>query len=341
MADYIYQVCNLKHWYNTQPVLDIDNLTISRASILGLMGPNGSGKSTLLRLLGFIDSPTKGEILFKGKPGVPFSNAVRFKVTLLPQTPYLMKRSVYKNIAYGLKLRGDTNDYRKEIYKALDIVGLSGETFAERRWYELSGGEAQRVALAARIVLNPEVLLMDEPTASVDASSARLIRDASVQACRERGATLVIASHDWQWLYEVCDEVLHLFKGRSFGSGNESVIFGPWQPRNDGLWEKTLHDGQYIIVSKPPEKDSAAVISSDHITVGTWENDKKLAGNACLNGIISRLVLEKRSGRIITSILVENVPMTTRLTPAKVQELSLYPGQKVKLCYDPNSVKWV
>ncbi|MCP4348483.1 MAG: ABC transporter ATP-binding protein [Desulfobacterales bacterium] len=305
------------------------------------MGPNGSGKSTLLKLLGFIDSPTEGEILFKGKPGAPFSDAVRFKVTLLPQTPYLMKRSVYKNIAYGLELRGDNGDCRNRIYKALDMVGLSGETFAERRWYELSGGEAQRVALAARIVLNPEVLLMDEPTASVDASSAGLIRDASVQACRERGATLVIASHDWQWLYEVCDEVLHLFKGRFFGSGNESVIFGPWHPRNDGLWEKKLYDGQHIIVSEPPEKNSAAVVSSDHITLGVWDNDKKTMRTACLNGIVSRLVLEKRTHRIITSVLVENVPMTTRLTPAEVQELSLYPGQKVKLYYDPNLVGWV
>jgi tungstate transport system ATP-binding protein len=92
-------------------------------------------------------------------------------------------------------------------------LGLDPDTFARRQWDELSGGEAQRVALAARLVLNPRVLLLDEPTASVDARSSELIRSASLRARNDWGTTLVIASHDREWLYDVCDEVLHLFKG--------------------------------------------------------------------------------------------------------------------------------
>ncbi|MDM8525114.1 ATP-binding cassette domain-containing protein [Desulfococcaceae bacterium HSG8] len=340
MSNYIYQIRNLKHFYNTKPALEIGELSVPKGSITGLMGPNGSGKSTLLKLMGFIERPTRGEILFKSKPAEPFSDAVRFRVTLLTQIPYLMKRSVLKNIAYGLQLRGDRNNHRSRIYEALNMVGLPPEVFANRQWYELSGGEAQRVALAARMVLRPEVLLLDEPTASVDAASVQLIREASVRARREWGTTLIVASHDWQWLYEVCDEVLYLFRGRLSGSGNESVLFGPWHPRSDGFWEKKLDDGQCIVVSEPPEKDAAAVITPDHIAAGL-PGDKSPSRGTRLDGVISRLILEKRTGRIITTILVGNFPLTAKFDQSRIRELKLYPGCEVRLYYDPGSVKWL
>ncbi len=340
MDNLIYHIRHLKHFYNTHPALEIDQLSISQASVVGLIGPNGSGKSTLLKLLGFIDRPTSGEILFKGKSAEPFSDAVRFRVTLLTQTPYLMKRSVFKNIAYGLQIRGDSNHHQERIYEALEMVGLPAEAFAKRQWYELSGGEAQRVALAARMVLKPEVLLLDEPTASVDTASAQRIRDASLQARREWGTTLIVASHDWQWLYEICDEVLHLFRGRLAGSGNESIILGPWHPRDDGLWEKILHDGQRIVVSKPPERDAAAVIASDHIIV-RLPGDEDAPRIPSLDGIISRLILEKCSRQIIAAILVENFPITAKFTQTQVRNMGLYPGQRVKMYYDPKSIQWI
>ncbi len=341
LNNYIYQIRNLKHFYNKHPVLEIDQLSVSQGAIIGLIGPNGSGKSTLLKLLGFIHRPGMGEILFKGKPAQPFSDSVRFRVTLLTQNPYLMKRSVFKNIAYGLRIRGDNNNHQDRIYEALAMVGLQGEEFAERQWHELSGGEAQRVALAARLALKPEVLLLDEPTASVDAASVQLIKDASLQACREWGTTLIIASHDWQWLHEICDEVQHLFRGHFFGTGNESILFGPWHPQNDGFWMKPLHDGQCIVVSKPPKKDAVAVITSDHISVDLPGNNNGLSRGASLDGIVSRLVLEKCTRQIIAAILVGNIPINTRFSQARVQELNLCPGQEVKLYYDPNSVKWL
>ena len=85
------------------------------------------------------------------------------------------------------------------------------------------------MALAARLILKPEVLLMDEPTASIDALSAQLIKDAVLKARRDWGTTLIVASHDWQWLYGICDTVFHLLKGRFLGTGRENVLFGPWE----------------------------------------------------------------------------------------------------------------
>ena len=225
----IYRIENLVHRYKSDPVV------AEPASITGLVGPNGSGKSTLLKIMAFIFRPTQGRILFDGKPALPFDESVRFLVTLLTQDPYLMKRTVFKNIAYGLKVRGNREDWACQVHDSLAMVGLDPDTFARRQWDELSGGEAQRVALAARLVLNPRVLLLDEPTASVDAASSELIRAASLRARSEWGTTLVIASHDREWLYDVCDEVVHLFKGIPTGTGRSNMVFGPWEPEEGGL----------------------------------------------------------------------------------------------------------
>ena len=219
----LYQLQNVDHFYGAKQVLAIEELAIPPASITGLIGPNGSGKSTLLKLLCFLEAPTYGTVLFQGRKVSPFSEEVRSKVTLLTQEPYLMNRSVYDNIAYGLQIRGDRRDIGDRINRVLMEVGLEPGKFTGRKWSALSGGEAQRVALAARLILQPQVLLLDEPTSSVDANSARLIRKASLRARDEWGTTLVVATHDWQWLYETCDTVVHLLHGRLFRGASREV----------------------------------------------------------------------------------------------------------------------
>ena len=119
----IYEIRSLKHSYDGEPVLSIDHLTIKQAHIVGLIGPNGSGKSTLLRLLGLIERPIRGEIFFNGRRVEPFSAEARFLITLLPQEPFLMKRSVYNNISYGLKLRGNGRDIVDKVTQAPQSKG--------------------------------------------------------------------------------------------------------------------------------------------------------------------------------------------------------------------------
>jgi tungstate transport system ATP-binding protein len=334
----IYEIRHLKHCYGSQTVLSVDHLAIRPASIVGLLGPNGSGKSTLLRLLGLIEKPTQGEVRFDGRPVEPFSEAARFEVTMLPQEPFLMKRSVYRNVAYGLKLRGLTQDIPARVHEALALVGLNGDQFINRPWYALSGGEAQRVALAARLALKPKVLLLDEPTASVDAASAQLIREASLQARQELDTTLIVASHDWQWIYEICDEVLHLFKGRVFGIGHENIVFGPWSEITPGVWGKSFTDHQHLITPRPPNKDMAAIIQRISIsTSGEPKDDDKQV----LRGTVTRLNLAKHTGQLIATILVGDQAFTVQqdLEPAKKQDL--FPGRTIYMRYKPSEIKWI
>ncbi len=204
---------NVVQSYAERTVLSVDNLDIDSGSIIGLAGPNGSGKSTLLRILAFLDAPTSGTVKFMDMPTSNKPCAVHRQVTLLVQEPYLLKRTVHANIAYGLRVR-NKSDVTSKVHNALIEVGLEPESFSDRHWFELSGGEAQRVALAARLVLKPKVLLMDEPTASLDTKSAKLIRNAALAARDRNETSLVIASHDLPWLEKVSDKIIHLEHGK-------------------------------------------------------------------------------------------------------------------------------
>jgi tungstate transport system ATP-binding protein len=341
MTQSAYHIKGLEHRYNQHPVLSIYDLSIKSAAITGLIGPNGSGKSTFLKLLAFIEAPVTGQIAFRGKPLEPFADIVcQERITLLTQEPYLLKRSVAENIAYGLKVRGDTDRLTERLEQALEWVGLDAGTFLKRPWYELSGGEAQRVALAARLVLKPRVLLLDEPTANVDADSAWLIKDASLKARQEWGTTLVIASHDWHWLYEICDEVLHFYAGQVFRTRMMSFISGPWEPEGEtGVIKKTA-DGQVIRAVRPPHAGAIALVASDAIEICRLPSDPHADVNRVV-GTLTRLLLEKSTGLLIVTVVAGRTTFTTKVEREKIEAGQLIPGKQVAVLFDVAAVTWL
>ena len=338
----IFDISDLTKRYGDRTILDIPALSFKKGAIYGLQGPNGAGKTTLLNILAFLEYPNSGSVLYKSKPVQyvePYLQRLRKEVVLVDQLPLLFTTTVFKNLEFGLKIRGLENEERKRrIFKGLDMVGMGD--FIHAPAHQLSGGETQRVALAARLVLKPEILLLDEPTANVDAASAQQIKEAALMARREWNTTLIIASHDRNWLYDVCDRVLHLFKGRLFGTGKENILFGPWRPYKDKLWEKSLSDGQRIRVSEPPEPDAVAIVEPTSIA-GASKTKLADTGADILEGMVSRLALEKTNAEIVVTILVSNLPFTLKLSRQQIQQENLYPGQKVRLQYSPDSVKWL
>lgn len=208
----IYSLRNIFQAYGGRPALQVNSLDLPAGSITGVIGPNGGGKSTFMRLLAFLESPLSGHIFFNGERVEELSVFLRKQVTLLTQEPYLLHRTVGENVAYGLSVRGE-NECGGKVAQALEAVGLMPEEFLHRQWFELSGGEAQRVALAARLVLKPRVLLLDEPTASVDEESAERIRAAALDLRDGHGTTLVIVSHDKDWVTSVAEHTITIRNG--------------------------------------------------------------------------------------------------------------------------------
>ncbi|MBW2061538.1 MAG: ATP-binding cassette domain-containing protein [Deltaproteobacteria bacterium] len=340
MSEMIYELFNLVHRYGEHVALKVEHLSIRKGSIIGVSGPNGSGKSTLMKILAFLQKPSEGTVLFDGQK-VNFNNpALRREVTLLLQDPYLLKRSVFENVAYGLRLRWQTNDLKAQVYTALNLVGLDPESFAHRSWRELSGGEAQRVTLASRLALKPRVLLLDEPLASVDAASAELIKKASLAVRQEWGATLVIVSHDLIWLHEVADEVLSFFNGSLVGSGARNLIMGPWQVKKDNFWMKTLEHGQQILAENPFKDKSVAVLDPSKVVITPQIPDQSQLGNV-IQGTISQMIFEKTLGKVLVNVSAGGISLTSRMTEATIMELRLHPGQSVWVSFNADAFQWL
>jgi tungstate transport system ATP-binding protein len=215
----VYEISGLEHRYGRRLAMRCPALRIEPGRIAGIRGPNGAGKSTLLQVMAFLIEPTRGEVLFMGEPARYGDVSLRRRAVLMPQDPALLRRSVEANVLYGLKVRGLPAE--GAAHRALELVGLAPSRYLKRWWNELSGGEARRVALAARLALGPQVLLLDEPTASLDPQSADMVRQALAAARDRSGLTSVVVSHDREWLDLACDETHNLEPVAGNGSTGE------------------------------------------------------------------------------------------------------------------------
>lgn len=338
----LYQLDHIRHAYNGRPVLTIDHLQISGNAVTGLAGPNGSGKSTLLRMLGFVERPSQGQIRFdQGKTDL-YAAGLRTQVALLPQHSYLLKRSVYKNITYGLHLRNDRRDEKNRVREALQWVGLDAAKFGQRPWFALSGGEARRVALAARLVLRPKVILLDEPTTSVDAASAHMIKASIFRARQQWGTTLIISSHDMEWLNDISDQILYLFRGNLMNGGQPTVIFGPWEMGPDGRACKTIAGNQRLAVAHPPEDLSNAVAAINAGHMALYADEAWIPkGYSRLKGTLIRLNLEKTTGGIGATVAIGSLTFYITLSPEEAAARRWTPGQTAWIAYDPEAVRWM
>ncbi len=211
----MYNLRNIEVRRNGGFSLCIEGLDLLRGRIYALAGPNGSGKTTLLRLLALLHPPDRGELRFAGE-SLPWERSEllerRRRVTMVDQSPYLFDRTVYQNLAFGLRLRGVRGEEQhRRIAVGLSQVGLAG--FEARRARELSGGEAQRVALARALVLQPQVLLLDEPTANLDSQTILALEDV-VSDLPRQGITVVMATHDPAQPERLGCDIVRLVGGR-------------------------------------------------------------------------------------------------------------------------------
>lgn len=210
----LYNLDAIRQEFSGRLVLDLPALTLESHKLYAISGANGAGKSSLLQILAFLTPPSSGRLSFAGNTVDAGSDlvALRRRVTLLAQSPYLMRGTVADNVAYGLRVRGIGAKERQErIRNALAEVGLTD--FSERRANALSGGEQKRVALARALVLNPEVLLLDEPCCSLDSGSAARIEMVLRQLPR-RGTSVIFSTHDPQQSHRLGAVSLHLAEGR-------------------------------------------------------------------------------------------------------------------------------
>ena len=181
---------------NGRNVLKIDTLDIARGETLTVVGPNGAGKSTLLLALAHLLKPARGDIRFDGKPLRAWNDLeYRRRISFVFQAPLLMDMTVEQNVALGLKFRGVSKiETHERVFRWIRALGI--ESLSQRRASQLSGGEAQRVSLARAFVLEPELLLLDEPFAALDPPThAKLLDDLST-ILKQDHKTAVFVTHN-------------------------------------------------------------------------------------------------------------------------------------------------
>lgn len=189
----IVEINDLLIQRNRRNALTINSLHIQRGETLAIVGPNGAGKSTLLLALARLIKPVSGQMTFNGSPISQMNDLeYRRKISFVFQDPLLMDMTVENNIALGLKFRStDKNETRTRVNRWSKAMGV--ESLLGRQAGQLSGGEAQRVSLARAFVLDPELLLMDEPFSAVDPPTrAQLLKDLSNLLSQDQRTTILV-----------------------------------------------------------------------------------------------------------------------------------------------------
>lgn len=338
----LYGLDGVLQMYDGRTVLSIDRWSVPQGCVLGLVGPNGSGKSTLLRLLAFVEFAAQGTLWFQGR-AVCRGEAQRLRraVTLLPQDPYLLDRSVADNVAYGLSVRGLRRDRKARVQEALRWVGLDPNVFGSRSVRALSGGEARRVALAARLVLEPQVLLLDEPTAEIDAESSWLVRRAVLKARSVWGTTVIITSHDWGWLLGLCDQVHQMHVGRLVGRAPVNVLEGPWQmDAAGGVW-KDMGAGQRLVLPGTAPLNATAVVAAHDVEVFTQCPDDFGERDNLFHGTVTELGAYGHEDQIFVTVRLAERTLQALVSRDRVNGDGLQPGADVFAWIPQSRCRWL
>jgi tungstate transport system ATP-binding protein len=291
--------------------LELDKLRVEEGKTLALVGPNGAGKTTLLMLLALLVRPDEGYVSFFGRD--PWSGpdaeaaALRRDAVLVTHHPYLFRGTVGDNLAFGLRVRGIAEPERAgRIRDALALVELPG--WERRSGSGLSAGQVQRIALARALALRPKVLLLDEPTANLEAGLSLRIEAVIGEAAREEGTAVVFSTHNFSQASRLADEILYLSEGRRVPFGHENCFSGPVRTDGRTSWIEP-RPGTRLVFSGTRTGHVTCIIDPGRIRIGPVRPEGAAdrgdpAGDNVFTGTVTRLEMTE-GGRVLVRIAGE------------------------------------
>jgi molybdopterin-binding protein len=278
MVSKILEITGLEKKYNSGFSLKVKHLVTEENRILVMIGPNGCGKSTLIKLINLLESPDSGSIYFNGKliTGAGADKIMfRKEMAAVFQEPLLFNTSVYNNILMGLEIRGKKVTDCKEIFDYL-VDKLKIKNLLRRNPASLSGGEQQRVALTRALVLEPKLLLLDEPLANIDQQSREELRNDLFDILKVEGRSTIYVTHDRNEAMIIADDIAVINEGRIEQHGNKNDVFR--KPENDFVAKfvgvETLVEGTVL-----EQKNNVS-----RILINTGMNGSKTSGSCELPG---------------------------------------------------------
>ena len=347
ITDPLLEIHNLVVKGNSgKPILKLDHLQVSREEVLIVIGPNGSGKSTLLLSIARLLQPESGQIFLKNEEITrEIELEFRRKIGLVFQDPLLLKRTVFENVAAGLIFRGvSTQEIEERTMHWLDRFGISH--LRDRSGQQISGGEAQRTSLARAFVLDPEVLLLDEPFNALDTPTrSRLIEDLQT-LLGDTGITTIFVTHDMNEALILGDRVMVMLNGqlRQIGRpdqvfsapadpevaqfvGVETVIPGVAKVGQEGLVQVETEKFIFECVgSVAPGREVLLCLRPEDIVVWKQAEMPKTSARNRLSGTIIRMVPQ---GVLVKVVCDAGFPFVALITQASADEMNLKPGQMI------------
>jgi len=291
-------------------ILNVPALSIQQGEILSLIGPNGAGKTTLLQTLCYLLKPFRGEISFKGEriSANHSAFAYRRKLAMVFQEPLLFDTTVFENVASGLKIRGmKWQDIRRIAIEQLDRFGIGHLSHRSAR--KISGGEAQRTSLARAFAIQPELLLLDEPFASLDPPSRESLIEDLDRILRQTQTTTIFATHDRLEALRLSDRIAVLNGGKIIQIGSPEEV-----------------------MNHPVDEFVASFVGVE--TVLTGKVVKRNGGSfvASVSGCEIEAVGETRLGEwVVLCIRPENVTLSIQITKETTSARNVFSGKIVKI----------
>jgi tungstate transport system ATP-binding protein len=340
--------------YGDKTALKIPRLEIKSGEALALLGPNGAGKTTLLKVMGLLQVPNEGEVYFDGATaGASNALAIRRRIAMVFQEPLLLNASVYQNAALGLRLRGfagrEIETRLRPWLKRLGIAQLSPQPARS-----LSGGEAQRTSLARALVLEPELLLLDEPFSALDPTSREILVRDFQRIVKDTGITTVFVTHDRDEAFTLAARVGIMQNGHLAQLGSRESVFMKPNSRTvaeivgfenclSGVVEGV--DGNFTVIaihgiraySSRPVEVGAKVVACIRA------EDIYLSRKSCEAEIPNRFtgkIIELSSGIAGHRIVLDCGPLRLVALLGRKQSLEVVPseGEKVTVLFSPAAV---
>jgi tungstate transport system ATP-binding protein len=348
----ITAVKGLKKKIDRHTILDGIDMELRSGAVNVIIGPNGAGKTTLLRLIGLLEKPDRGQVLFDNRSAGDFSSAektsVRRKIGFVFQTPSMLEGTVFKNMTYGLHVRKQVFD-KILIEAMLQKVGLDGKSGQEAK--KLSGGEKQRLQLARTMLLEPELYLLDEPTANLDPLSTRTI-ETLITKIAGNGKTVVLSTHNLVQARMLGHTFFFLKAGRLVQQGSadeifqrpisldiaefssvENIIYGEIIALEEKKFLAT--GGLRIPVVTPIEEGKAAgVVRAEDILLS-----RDIIISSARNSIKGKVTAIMEMGMFFSvCVECENQSLTSFITRESARLMDLHPGKDVYATFKTTAV---
>jgi molybdopterin-binding protein len=347
MSHAVLALANVRVSYDGTAALDVPSLEVYRGEVLGVIGPNGGGKSTLLRVLGLLERPTSGRVLFHDRPvEAAHALAERRRMAMVFQQPLLADMTVADNAALGLGFRGVGAEEREaRVGRWLERLNIA--PLRAQRARTLSGGQAQRVALARALVLDPDVLLLDEPFSGLDEPTRAALLPDLAAILRADRVTTVFVSHDRSEARTLADRVAVLIGGRiqqldatarvfqapvseevARFVGVETIVTGRVLARDDGVALVAVagHTLEVVGAARPGELVRLGVRPEDVTLTLPAETAPLSTARNRLPGTIVRIVPSTPAARVVVDV---GFPLVAVVTARAIAELGLVDGTPV------------